>query len=82
MEDVSESEVFEQANGGHGKQTAFWVVYLNQEEISRSLKYNLHHMTQNKLYSAIINKNLLGEIYRQNTALAREIDEWHDNNIL
>lgn len=30
---VEEKEVFEHANGGQSHKTAFWVVYLSQEEL-------------------------------------------------
>jgi len=34
--DVSEDDVFREANGGHGWQTAYWVVYI-KESIAQSI---------------------------------------------
>lgn len=39
---VEESEVFLNANGGHGHNTAFWVVYISSFEKVYAKNFNLY----------------------------------------
>ena len=48
---VEEKEVYEHANGGSGAKTAFWVVYLSNQELQTASGANLYHMTQCAPYS-------------------------------
>ncbi len=50
---IEEREVLEMANGGSGQKTAFWVVYLNKDELKTAQQSVLYHMKQNSYASLL-----------------------------
>lgn len=78
---VSEQDVFEQANGGQGHKTAFWVVYLSRTEVQTASQYNLYHMHQAQ-YRAMISPSLHSEINVINSKLQQELTDSKDAKLL
>jgi ubiquitin carboxyl-terminal hydrolase 25 len=42
VSDLTEEEVFKEANGGHGHMTAYWVVYVNEEVAKQMSKSDIY----------------------------------------
>jgi len=42
VNEVTEAEVFESANGGVGYRTAYWVVYINGEQKLKASLYDIY----------------------------------------
>ena len=82
VETIAEKDVFENANGGSGQKTAFWVVYLSKSETQTASQYQLYQMINNNHYSAMIDSKLQFEIINQNKALIKEYNDSRDNKTL
>jgi len=62
VETIAEKDVFENANGGFGQKTAFWVVYLSKSETQTASQFQLYQMSNNNHYSAKIDSKLQFDI--------------------
>jgi len=81
---VTEEEVFKESNGGHGHQTAYWVVYVNEELANENTQHNLfsynpndgQNIDQNHVYAGIIPGPINLQVTEDNVKLQQEILEY------
>ena len=66
------------SEGGEGKHTAFWVVYITHQELVSAQECSLYHMSENTKYKALIPVDLQVLIEAQNEAFVQEYEEAED----
>jgi|LauGreDrversion4_2_1035121.scaffolds.fasta_scaffold226725_1 hypothetical protein len=50
VEIVEESEVFQNANGGLGQRTAFWIVYIDLNQLNDAKSLDIHTLNSSDSY--------------------------------
>jgi Ubiquitin carboxyl-terminal hydrolase len=77
---VEESEVFLNANGGHGQCTAFWVVYISSAEKTYANQFVMHSIDEAS-YANFIPPQITQDVFVANQMLLGEIADHKDTQI-
>jgi hypothetical protein len=62
-DEVTEEEVFEQSQGGHGQMTAYWLVYVSDADIKQMKSTNVFTYdasVKNRATKDLANKHIYG----------------------
>ena len=77
---VEEQEVFLNANGGHGHCTAFWVVYISNQEKNYATPFKLYSLHEAS-YEHFIPSHLKQDVDLENTKLVDQILDHKDGQV-